>query len=345
MSQECDRLNLFIASPLEEEHVARIRTVAPGKVDVAYLPDLLPPTRYIADHIGSAGFTLSSEQEARWRHHLSKADILWDFPPDSVDGSSGLSLAPRVKWIQATSSGIGSRVERLGLQHSNIILTTARGVHASPLAEFVFHALIGHWKRHLRIQAAQKRRHWERYCGEELAGKTLAIIGVGEVGRRIIQIGQAFGMRVVATRIGSHCRRPEGRYFVPQRRSTQNAEPCRRAGPYHSAYGRNGRHDRSRRNRGTQARGRSGKHRARSGDRRAGDDRCVAHGPYRLCCPRCLFCRTFANIEPAVGFSKRPSQPVFSQHRNDRERQNHGHFLSQSEMLPRRAHIRDDEHV
>jgi phosphoglycerate dehydrogenase-like enzyme len=198
MSQECDRLNLFIASPLEEEHVARIRTVAPDKVDVAYLPDLLPPTRYVADHIGPAGFTLSSEQEARWRHHLSKADILWDFPPDSVNGSSGLSLAPKVKWIQATSSGIGSRVERLGLQHSKIILTTARGVHASPLAEFVFHALIGHWKQHLRIQADQKRHHWERYCGEELAGKTLAIIGVGEVGRRIIQIGQAFGMRVVA---------------------------------------------------------------------------------------------------------------------------------------------------
>jgi D-isomer specific 2-hydroxyacid dehydrogenase, NAD binding domain len=33
------------------------------------------------------------------------------------------------------------------------------------------------------------------------------------------------------------------------------------------------------------------------------------------------------------------------EHRNDRERQNHGHFLSQSEMLPRRAHVRDDEHV
>ena len=105
---------------------------------------------------------------------------------------------PTSNGFKATSSGIGSRVERLGLQHSDIILTTARGVHASPLAEFVFHALIGHWKQHPRIQADQKRRHWERYCGEELAGKTLAIIGVGEVGRRIIQIGLAFGMRVVA---------------------------------------------------------------------------------------------------------------------------------------------------
>jgi len=198
MDRNSDRLNVFIASPLEEEHVARIRAVAPDRVDVVHEPDLLPPTRYVADHNGPAGFKRDDEREARWRRHLAKADILWDFPPDAADGSTGLSLAPRVKWIQATSSGIGSRVARLGLKDSTILLTTARGVHAGPLTEFVFHSLIGHWKQHLRVQADQKRHHWERRCDEELAGKTLAVIGVGEVGRRIIRIGKAFDMRVVA---------------------------------------------------------------------------------------------------------------------------------------------------
>jgi phosphoglycerate dehydrogenase-like enzyme len=198
MSSGSNRLNVFIASPLEEEHVARIRAVAPDRVDVTYLPDLLPPARYIADHTGPAGFRRGEEEEARWRQRLAAADILWDFPPDAADGTSGLSLSPNVKWIQATSSGIGNRVARLGLKDSKIILTTARGVHAGPLAEFVFHSLIGHWTHHLRIQEDQRRHRWERYCGEELAGKTLAIIGVGEVGRRIIQIGKAFDMRVVA---------------------------------------------------------------------------------------------------------------------------------------------------
>ncbi|HKP24646.1 MAG TPA: D-2-hydroxyacid dehydrogenase [Dongiaceae bacterium] len=198
MSVKIDRLNVFIASPLEEEHVARIREVASDRVDVTYEPDLLPPTRYVADHNGPAGFRRSAEQETRWRRHLAVADILWDFPPDTADGTSGMVLAPRVKWIQATSSGIGSRVARLGLKDSKIVLTTARGVHAGPLTEFVFHSMIGHWKQHPRVQEDQKRHRWARYCGEELAGKTLAIIGVGEVGRRIIQIGKAFEMRVVA---------------------------------------------------------------------------------------------------------------------------------------------------
>jgi phosphoglycerate dehydrogenase-like enzyme len=198
MTQHSDRLNIFIASPLEEEHVARIRAAAPDRVIVTYEPDLLPPTRYVADHNGPAGFKRTPEQEARWRQNLAKADILWDFPPDAADGTSGLSLAPKVKWIQATSSGIGSRVAKLGLKASPILISTARGVHAGPLTEFVFHALIGHWKLYPRVQADQKAHRWERYCGEELAGKTLAIVGVGEVGRRIIEIGKAFEMRVSA---------------------------------------------------------------------------------------------------------------------------------------------------
>ncbi len=198
MPQNRERLNIFIATPLEEAHVARIRTVAPDKVTVTYEPDLLPPTRYVADHNGLASFKRTAEQEARWRQNLAKADILWDFPPDAADGTSGIALAPRVKWVQATSSGIGSRIAKLGLKESKIILTTARGVHAGPLSEFVFHSLIGHWKQYHRLQGDQKRHHWTRYCGEELAGKTLAIIGVGEVGRRIIQVGKAFDMRVTA---------------------------------------------------------------------------------------------------------------------------------------------------
>jgi len=198
------RFNVLIASPLEAEHVAQIRAFAPDRVEVTHLPDLLPPARYRADHTGAPGFTRSAEDETRWRRHLAEADILWDFPGDLADGTPGLSVARNVKWIQATSSGIGRRVETLGLKHSDIVLTTASGVHAGPLTEFVFHALIEHGKRMAHVRAEQKRHHWARFCGEELAGKTLAVVGVGGVGRRVMAIGRAFGMRVVAlTRPGS----------------------------------------------------------------------------------------------------------------------------------------------
>jgi len=191
------QLVLFVATPLEPEHVARIEAVAPDRVEVIYDRDLLPPTRYTADHNGVDGFARTAEQQERWRRHLGRAQVLWDFPPTDADGGGGLAYAPKLEWIQTTSSGVGQTVKRLGLIDSDIIVTTARGVHTGPLTEFTFLTLLSHVKRQRHMRAEQAAHRWQRFCGDELEGKTLAIIGTGRVGRRIAAIGHSFGMRVV----------------------------------------------------------------------------------------------------------------------------------------------------
>src|SRR5258708_28558004 len=103
-------LNILITSPLERKTVDRIRAVAPDRIDVIFEPDLLPPTRYIADH-GGAPFTRSPDQERRWREALASADILWDLPRSAED----VAAARRLKWIQTTSKGLGPSVKSLGL--------------------------------------------------------------------------------------------------------------------------------------------------------------------------------------------------------------------------------------
>src|SRR5262249_53556275 len=70
----------FITSPLEAEHAARIKSAAGDRAELIYDPDLLPPTRYQGDHKGIEGFTRTPEQELRWRAHLARATVLWDFP-------------------------------------------------------------------------------------------------------------------------------------------------------------------------------------------------------------------------------------------------------------------------
>ena len=184
---------IFIASPLEPEHVERIRAVAPDQVTVDYQPDLLPPTRYIADH-GGASFSRTAEQEQRWRDALTAADIVWDLPRRPED----VALALRLKWIQTTSTGVGQSIKTLGLQDRDVIITTARGVHAGPLAEFVFMALLTHFRGLRHLDAEQRAHRWVRYCGQEVAGRTIAVIGAGDLGRGVANIARAFGMRVVA---------------------------------------------------------------------------------------------------------------------------------------------------
>ena len=135
MASTKEPLKIFITSPLEEEHVERIRSIGGKVVTVIHEPDLLPATRYVADHKGIEGFVRKGNQEKRWRAHLGSAHILWDFPT-AVRDSTNKNLVPNLRWVQTTSSGVGQLVRNLGLQDSDILVTTARGIHAQPLAEF-----------------------------------------------------------------------------------------------------------------------------------------------------------------------------------------------------------------
>lgn len=189
---------VVIASYLEPELVERIRRVD-DRLEVLYEPSLLPAPQFPADHRG-APLTRSSTDEARWRTLLARADILFDF-----DRSHGVDLpfvAPHVRWIQATSSGIGEYVRRMGYERSmpRTVFTTAAGVHAQPLAEFCLMVMLAFHKRLPQLLHDQQRKHWERFATTDLRGRTLVIIGVGHVGREVARFGQALGMHVVGVK-------------------------------------------------------------------------------------------------------------------------------------------------
>lgn len=181
---------MMIASPLEAENVARIRAAAPpGQLDVIYEPALLPPTRYEGDHKGAAPF---ARDQARWRGLLARAEILWDLP-----AAEDVPYAAALRWVQTTSTGVGQRVAEIGLP-AEVLVTTARGVHARPLAEWVFMALLGHWRGWDYLRQEQTAHRWTRYCGEEVAGRTMTVVGAGDLARGCARLARAFDMRVVA---------------------------------------------------------------------------------------------------------------------------------------------------
>jgi len=199
-----NKIPLFICSPLEAELVARIRSVDPERLDVIYEPDLHPPLRYACDHKGDPGFTRTDEQTGRWRSALARAEILFDCPMPSKDDPGDIIYAKNAKWLQTTSSGVGEMVRKTGLDKTDIIVTTARGVHSGPLAEWTIMALLMHFRKVRFLEAEQRAHRWERYCDEEVAGRTLLTIGAGDLARGVAVVGRALGMRIIAV-----TRRPE----------------------------------------------------------------------------------------------------------------------------------------
>lgn len=189
---------ILIASYLEPELVERIRRVD-ERLEVLYAPELLWPPEYPADHRGRP-FTRTPAQDEQWRSLLARADILFDF--DRSNAADLPALAPRVKWIQATSSGIGEYVRKKGYDKSmpGTIFTTASGVHAQPLAEFCILVMLTFHKKLLQCLGDQRRKHWERFAGTDLRGQTLVVVGVGRVGKEVARMAKAFGMRVVGVK-------------------------------------------------------------------------------------------------------------------------------------------------
>lgn len=189
---------ILVTSYLEPEHVARIRTAA-GDIPVVYEPRLIPVPRYPSDHRGET-LQRTTDEEAEWRSLLARATILFDF--DVTHRSDLPELAPRVRWVQATSAGIGQFVRRMGYADAwpDAVFTTASGVHAQPLAEFALLAMVGHVRGLLQIRRQQADRRWQRFAGTDLRGQTVLVVGMGAIGSEVGRVARTLGMRVLGIR-------------------------------------------------------------------------------------------------------------------------------------------------
>lgn len=196
-------VDVFIASPLEDDLVARIRAGEP-RVDVGYAPGLLPPPRYPSDHRGTADFRRSDDDERHWQESIAAAEVLFGVPGDTAEGlASAIRTAPGLRWVQGTAAGAGEQLRRAELsaaELARVTMTSARGVHAEQLAEWAMLGLLAFTKDLPRLLAAKTDRRWEHYPVRELAGQTLLIVGLGEIGRAVARSARAMRMHTLGVR-------------------------------------------------------------------------------------------------------------------------------------------------
>jgi phosphoglycerate dehydrogenase-like enzyme len=207
MARVDSRVPVLIATWLDSRHAERIAAAEPDRIELIYEPELLPTTRYEADHHGPPR-QLTEEQRLRWQQHLGRAEVAFEF--DWERPEQLLKRAPRLRWVQATSSGIGPLVEHLGLAGSPLIITNAAGIHAQPLAEFVLLTALYFAKEMPRVNTWKAECHWERFCGQEVFGSRMTLIGLGRVGSRIAELSSALGMAVTGHRRTTGGQAPAG---------------------------------------------------------------------------------------------------------------------------------------
>jgi phosphoglycerate dehydrogenase-like enzyme len=190
-------VTVTITSHLEEEHVERVREVD-ERLRVLYREDLVPPPRWPGDHVGPPGWRRTPEGEEEFLAMLAQAEVLYDFPRGHVEDL--VRVAPELRWVQASMAGAGEIVDRAGLQNTNVKITTASGVYSGPLAEFVMMALLTHAKDLNRLRRDKAEKRWREAHTETLYGKTLCVVGLGNIGRAVAERARPFGLRVVGVK-------------------------------------------------------------------------------------------------------------------------------------------------
>ncbi len=108
-----------------------------------------------------------------------------------------IAAGPKLKVIARAGTGLDN-VDVKAAQTRQIQVINAPGANANAVAELAI-ALMLEMARdlHTAFHYAREEKKMSGY-GSELQGKTLGILGCGQIGRRVAQLAQAFGMRTIA---------------------------------------------------------------------------------------------------------------------------------------------------
>lgn len=167
-----------------------------------------------ARHGGAGGVTARfSHTPEEFAAGIAEVDALigWRFSKDTV-AAHGRCL----QWIQLTGAGVEHMLP-LDWLPKGAVLTNSSGAHAPKTREFVTMALLMLNSQVPRFATNQRQALWEQRFTKSIAGKTVVIVGVGEMGRAAAESAKALGLGVIGVRRSGTAQRPVDRMVTPDR--------------------------------------------------------------------------------------------------------------------------------
>jgi phosphoglycerate dehydrogenase-like enzyme len=172
-------------------------------VNVLVLSDPAAPHLKVLSKLPESAALTVTADPAVALERAAKADVIFNahFQPDLL--KHVFTTARKARWVHSISAGV-ENVLFPELIASPVPLTNGRGAFAPSLGEFAITGCLFFAKKMRELLAAQATGKWAQFDVEELTGRTMGIVGYGEIGRASAARAKAFGMRVIAIR-----RRPE----------------------------------------------------------------------------------------------------------------------------------------
>src|SRR5918911_2525901 len=161
-----------------------------------FQPELLEWLRERADVVEVDPWT----EPERWEREAPRVDAVISrkgrITRRHIEESRG-----RLKIIARTGVGVDvSRVDVDAAREHHVWVTNMPGVNAAAVAELAFGQMVALARHSVEADSTVKANRWAagpRFQGSELAGKTIGIVGMGNIGTRVALRARAFEMQLL----------------------------------------------------------------------------------------------------------------------------------------------------
>ena len=124
--------------------------------------------------------------------------------PERAANFFGVALrAEHLRWLHTMSAGVDSPIFA-AFTDRGARLTTSSGSSAAPIARTAMMYLLALTRDLPGLIRAQDRAEWKWAEWDELAGRSVAVVGWGPIGREFARLADAFGMRPTVVRRAAH---------------------------------------------------------------------------------------------------------------------------------------------
>lgn len=153
--------------------------------------------RRLADSVDVAFMSHHVEHDDELVHALRGADVVVVMRERTPLPARILKRLPGLKLI--VTSGMRNASIDLAAAAACGIVVCGTASESAPPAELTWALLLG-LARHLGEERDAMRSNgpWQSSVGADLEGRTLGILGLGKIGKRVCRVAKAFGMQVLA---------------------------------------------------------------------------------------------------------------------------------------------------
>lgn len=128
---------------------------------------------------------------------IADADVVVNIRSTSRFTRSVLRACRKLRIISIYGVGYDN-VDLEAAGELGITVTNTPGYSAAAVAEMALTLMLAVARRVVWNDRSVRQGGWARGYGMQLHGKVLGVVGTGSIGRRVIEVGKALGMRVVA---------------------------------------------------------------------------------------------------------------------------------------------------